>query len=243
MDAAVAVGGGLLLTQGVDGVTLLLGGAGVAAALVGILDSAEDVVGVEVAARPGRDAVDELGLLVGAAGQVRLEREHVAGAVVSVLGGLIVVGARRAIDVRLNGLGRAAEVVVKGLVDDAARVGRALDPAGGVIGTAADQDGVGARWDAAGPGVGGAAVGADVDGVSQAVGQVVVASGVADARLRAGTGFAQLACRGLVVDAVLGAGQDDVAAGVVLVPCLGQDLFAGGVVGVGLGGVTAGHGR
>src|SRR5262249_32610375 len=155
-----------------DRVALLLAAAWVAAALVGVFHLLEQVVTVEGTAGGGGHAVDPLGLLVGAAGEVRLERQHVARAVVGVFDGLVVGRARRAIDIRFNRLGRASEVVIIGLVNDATRVGDRFHPPRIVVGVARHQNGVGATWHAAGAGVGRATVGADVDAVGQAVGEV-----------------------------------------------------------------------
>ena len=93
----------------------------------------------------------------------------------------------------------------------ATRVGGCLCESGGVIPVAVYQNGVRAGGRGAGPGVGRAAVGANVDGVGRAVGRVVVKSLIADAGLVAGGGRAQLAGggRGVVVKPVAIDGQED----------------------------------
>jgi len=81
-------------------------------------------------------------------------------------------------------------VGVLNLGHHASRVGNGFRPPGGVITVAVDQNGVRAGVHRAGPGVGRAAVGADVDGIGRAVGRVVVKSLIANAGLVAGGGCA-----------------------------------------------------
>src|SRR5262249_37809035 len=126
---------------------------------VGKLDGGDQVVGIELAALAGGDAVDPLGLLIGPAGEPGLEGEHVAVAVVRVFRGLVVGIAGRAVNVGLDSLRRLAQVVVVGLGHDAAGVGGGFDEAGGAIGVAGDEGGVGAAGHARRPRVGRAAVG------------------------------------------------------------------------------------
>src|SRR5262249_53332353 len=157
-----------------------------------------------------------------------------AVAVVGIFGRLVVGVRRRAVNVGLNGLRDLGEVVVVGLADDASWIGRGLDPAGGVVGLAGDQHGVGARRHGAWPGVGRAAVGADIDGVREAVAQIVVVGDIGDAGLGVGRGVAQLASVRVVVEVVLGDDKDRIAIGVVLRLGLGQHVVAGDGAGVGV---------
>lgn len=148
--------------QGIDGLALLLAGRWVAGALVGVLAGGEEVVAVDVAAAGCGDAVDPLGLLVGARRQIGLEREDVAFAVVGVLGRHVGVAGIRVAGVGLRVLGDAAQIVVGQLLFDAARVERVVHPAGAVVGHVQAQDGIRARIRGAWTGIRGAAVGANI---------------------------------------------------------------------------------
>src|SRR6266851_1468216 len=162
VDVAVAVGFGQAFAKGVYRITLLLAARCVASARVGILHRRQNVVAVHAAAAGRGDAVDELRLLVGATDEIGLEREHVAAAVEGILGGLVGRVGDGAAVVGFDGFGRAAEIVVIVFRHYAARVGDGIHPAGGSIGRARDQHGVGTGGGGRGARVGRAAVGADV---------------------------------------------------------------------------------
>ena len=123
----------------------------------------------------------------------------------------------------------------------ATRVGGCLCESGGVITVAVYQNGVRAGGRGAGPGVGRAAVGADVDRVGDAVGLVVIQGLIADTGLVARGGRAQLAGggRGIVMETVAIDGQNQVACGIVRELLLVQNNIARDIVGVGPGGVAA----
>ena len=106
-----------------------------------------------------------------------------------------------------------------------------------IIAVAVDQNGVRAGGHGAGPGVGRAAVGANVDGIGRAVGRVVVKSLIADTGLVARGGRAQLAGggRGIVVEPVAVDDEDQITGGVVRELLLVQNDVARDVVGVGPG--------
>src|SRR5262249_41927418 len=160
--------------QGVDGERLLLAAAGVAGRLIRVADGSQAVVTVVVTAGGGRDPVDPLGLLVGAGGQGGFEGQDVVTAVVGVLGRLVVVRARGPVNIGLDSLRHAPQVVVVGLAGNSSGVGDGLDPTGGVVGLVADQYGVGPGRHRGRPGVDTAAVGADVDRRGGAVRGVIL---------------------------------------------------------------------
>ena len=128
-------------------------------------------------------------------------------------------------------------VGVLNLGHHAARVGNRFRPPGGVITVAVDQNGVRAGGHGTGPGVGRAAVGADVDRVGDAVGLVVIQGLIADTGLVARGGRAEDTgiARAVVVEPVAVDEEDQITGGVVGVFLLIQDDIAGDVVGIGPG--------
>ena len=119
----------------------------------------------------------------------------------------------------------------------ATRVGGCLCESGGVIAVAVDQNGVRAGGDGAGPGVGRAAISANVDGIGDAVGLVVIRGLTADAGLVARSGRAEDTgiARAVVVEPVAVDDEDQITGGVVRELLLVQNDVARDVVGVGPG--------
>src|SRR5262249_7220736 len=113
MHVAVAILLRFHFAEGGDGVGLLLGAAGVARRFVRVLHRGQGVIGVDVAAGGRGHAMDEFGLLVRAAGQICLQRDDVAAAVIGVFRGFVIGVARDAVYVGLDGFRRAAEIVVE----------------------------------------------------------------------------------------------------------------------------------
>src|SRR5262249_52178529 len=137
---AVAVQGRRALAQGIDRKGLLLRRARAAAGLVGVTDFGQQVVGVDVAAAgaAGR-RVHVLRGLEGAARQDRLEGQHVVAAVVGEFRGAVAGVRGRAVGVGGDRPDHPAGVVVLGAVDQAARVGHIVHPAGGAVAPAGAQ--------------------------------------------------------------------------------------------------------
>src|SRR5262249_46301931 len=128
VDITIAIGHTFYLPKSVDRIGFLLAAAGVSCGFVGILRGSQEIVGIDVAATTGGNAVNVLCGLEGAAGQVGLVAQHVVGAVIGEFDRAVAGIGGRAIGVVVDGLGGAFEVVVGSLVNDATRVGYGLDP-------------------------------------------------------------------------------------------------------------------
>ena len=241
MHGAVAVGGRDKFAQCVLADRLFFAGTGRAGRFVRMARFRKNVVGIERAAHGGSSGVDVGSCLESAGRQDGLHCEHIAQTVVGVFDGAVGGGRRCAGGVGVDGSGDTARQIVVGFGHHASRVGNGFRPPGGVIAVAVDQNGVRAGGRGAGPGVGRAAVGADVDRVGDAVGLVVIQGLIADAGLVACSGRAEDTgiARAVVVEPVAVDDEDQITGGVVRELLLVQNNIARDIVGVGPGGVAA----
>ena len=115
-----------------------------------------------------------------AAGQNHLYCRQ-ADRVVGGFGGFVIGVGDDAVNIVFDGLGDPAQGVegLPGL--DPLGIGDLPSQTSGVVGGGDHQHGVGTARDARRAGVAGTPVGADIDGVGQAVSAIVVAGGIADA--------------------------------------------------------------